>query len=239
MVFRHLAVYALILGLAACAAPPPPPNGAVPHNVSAPSVKAGDFWEYAVRDAYTKIPYATMRYEVARADADLVTVDVKRNGTRVDTLLFAPGWNPREAPLRNIQRLRFADAFPAYAYPLEPGKTWNSVVKAFDPANGRTYNVHVQAKVMGWERVSVPAGDFDALRIRRYIFAGNAQWFETQEEIMEWDWYVPALGAVVRSEGRSQHMDHSRTEGGGGDGGGMPLIVRGDWLIADLVASSR
>lgn len=227
------------LTLLGCAAPTLPPKGPVPSSVAAPQVKVGDFWEYAVRDAYTQLPFGTYRYEVTRVDGQGVAVDVKRNGALIDTFFYAPDWNPREMPLRNVQRLRFQTPFPAYPYPLEPGKTWHTVVKAFDPANGKTYNVHVQGKVMGWERVNVPAGEFDALRVRRYIFAGNAEWFQSQEEIIEHDWYVPSVGRSVREEGKSQHVDHSRSEGGAGDGGGMPMIVRGDWLIADLVRFSR
>ena len=70
------------------------------------------------------------------------------------------------------------------------------------------------------------------------MFAGNPGWFTSQEEIDETDWYAPALGRSVRSEGSSEHFDSSR--GGGDDGGGeYPMRVRGDWLVAELVRYSR
>ena len=47
------------------------------------------------------------------------------------------------------------------------------MVRATDLATGKTYRVHVQARVTGWERVRVPAGEFDALRVQRYVYAGN------------------------------------------------------------------
>ena len=43
----------------------------------------------------------------------------------------------------------------------------------------------------------MPAGEFDALRIQREVFAGNSNAFTTQEEITETDWYVPALRRPV------------------------------------------
>jgi hypothetical protein len=44
------------------------------------------------------------------------------------------------------------------------------------------------------------------------------------------DWYAPAVGYMVMSEGNSSHIDTSRS----GGGRGRPLRVRGDWLIAEL-----
>jgi hypothetical protein len=94
--------------------------------------------------------------------------------------------------------------------------------------------VHVQARVTGWERVRVPAGEFDALRVQRYVYAGNNEYFRTQEEISQVDWYAPAVRNVVRSEGSSSHIDTSRS----GGGRGRPLRVRGDWLVYELASFS-
>jgi hypothetical protein len=96
--------------------------------------------------------------------------------------------------------------------------------------------VHTRGKVVGWERVRIPAGEFDALKVRRYVYAGNSDARRTQEEIVETDWYVPAIRKAAVMEGSSQHFDNSR---GGGDGGGeYPERIRGDWLRAELVRYS-
>jgi hypothetical protein len=95
--------------------------------------------------------------------------------------------------------------------------------------------VHVHANVGGWHRVRVPAGEFDALEVRRYVYAGNAEFFRLQEEIVQRDWYAPLVGYVAVSEGNSSHVDTSRS----GGGRGRPLLVRGDWLIAELVRYSN
>jgi hypothetical protein len=230
------AVIALIVLLfAGCAAAPPPPRDA-PSQVSQPQVKVGDFWEYRVRDAYTGFDRGTYRYEVTRVEMDAVTVDFSHDAVLMDTYVYTRGWNGIEHALPNLQRFRFEPAFPALVYPLEPGRTWRSVVRARDPATGRTYRTHVHGHVVGWERVKVPAGEFDALRIQRQVFAGNAEYFKTQEEIMETEWYVPEIRRSVRSQASSQHFDTSM--GGGDEGGEYPLRIRGDWLIAELVRHS-
>lgn len=224
--------------LAGCAtapepAPPQTPPPGVPL-IAAPAVQAGQYWEYAVRDAYTGLPKGLYRYGVARVDAGRYTVDVSHDGRRVDAHVYATGWNGIEHPLTNIQRFRFDPPFPAYDFPLYPGKTWRRVVRSTDPATGRTYSTHVHATVSGWRRLRVPAGEFDALEVRRSVYAGNAEFFNTQEEIVQIDWYAPSVGYVVASESNSSHIDTSRS----GGGRGRPLRVRGDWLIAELVRHS-
>jgi hypothetical protein len=218
-----------------CAAPEPqgPPPGAA--TAPAPAVKQGAYWEYAVRDAYTGIPRGLYRYTVSRADADRVVVEVTRDGERIDTRLYTPDWRGLEHPLRNLQRLRYAPPYPAYVFPLYPGRSWRSVVSATDPETGKSYRTHVRATVGAWRRIKVPAGEYDALEVRRQVYAGNAEFFRLQDEIVETDWYAPAIGQAVASEGTSSHIDTSRGGGGRND---PPLRVRGEALIAELVRHS-
>jgi hypothetical protein len=202
--------------------------------VPAPTIRTGQFWEYAVRDAYTGFPRGAYRYTVVQSDGNRIVVDVTRDGERVDTYIYAPGWNGVELPLTNLQRFRFDPPFPAFEFPLYPGKRWRRIVRATDPATGKTYSVHVHTNVGGWRRIKVPAGEFDALEVRRYVYAGNQNSFNLQEEIMQRDWYSPAVGYVVMAESNSSHIDTSRS----GGGRGRPLRVRGDWLVAELVRYS-
>jgi len=234
---RLIGVIAAIGVLSGCATESTYVPATAPSTVAPAQVKVGDFWEYAVRDAYTGFERGLHRYEVSHVEPGRVVVDVSRDGQRLDTAIYSAGWNGLEHPLSNLQRFRYSPAFPAYAYPLEPGKTWYTVVDATDPVTRQTYKVHTQGKVLGWERITVPAGEFDALKVQRYVFAGNSNAVKTQEAIAETDWYVPALRRAARTQASSEHFDNSR---GGGDGGGeYPLRVRGDWLIAELVRYSH
>ena len=220
-----------------CAAPVHYQPKDAPVSVAPAAVQVGDYWEYAVRDAYTGFDRGIHRVQVKSVSDDRWTVDVTRNGEPVDSFVYRTGWNGLEHPLPNIGRFRFDPAFPAYEYPLSPGKSWYRVITAIDPDNGARYRMHTHSRVAGWERIRVPAGEFDALRIERQIFAGNGTGFKSQETIRETDWYVPALGQVARSEASSEHFDDSRS---GGDGDGeYPLRIRGDWLVAELVRHSR
>lgn len=235
---RSFACLVMLACLAGCAATLSYMPANAPASVVSPAVSVGDYWEYAVRDGYTQLPRGNYRYEVTRTDDQGVIVQLTHEGLLMDTLVYAPGWNGRELPLTNTQRFRYEPTYPAYDYPLAPGKTWRRIVRSTDVTTGRTYNTHVLAKVLGWERVSVPAGEFDALKIARQVFAGNSEGFTSQEEIEETDWYVPGVRRAVRMQSRSQHFDTSR--GGGDEGGGeYPMRIRGDFLIGELIGYRR
>jgi hypothetical protein len=221
--------FALITSCAYAPPEPPPPGVA---SIPAPVVKQGEFWEYAVRDAYTGAPRGLYRYTVKGAGADAIVVEVTRDGQPFDTYRYTPGWQGLEHPLRNLQRFRYTPAYPAYVFPLYPGQSWRVAINSTDAATGRTYRTHIHATVGGWRRIKVPAGEFDAIAVRRYVYAGNAEFFRLQEEIVETDWYAPAVSNAVLSEGTSSHIDTSRGGGGRND---PPLRVRGDWLVAELV----
>lgn len=235
---RHLLLVSLLALLTTgCASAPsgaPSPDLAA---IAPASVQVGDFWEYRVRDVYTGFDRGRVRYEVVQADADRMTVEILRDGQPSVPALYTQGWGGIEHTLTNLPRFRFQPPFPAYGYPLAPGRRWYAVVNAMNPVTRETYRVHTRGRVVGWERIRVPAGEFDALRIERDVFAGNSTAVRSQEEIHETEWYVPALGRPVRMRAFSQHFDSSR---GGGDGGGeYPLRIGGDWLVSELVSHSR
>ena len=228
----------LLALLCACASPLPatPPAGQSP-TVDAPQSRAGDTWHYAVRDGYTKLARGVLEYQIDTIAEDTITVTL-RHGAQTSAERYARDWSWRERPMTNLQNFRYEPAYPALPFPLVAGKTWRAYVKATDPATGRTNRVRIDGEVLGWERVKVPAGHYDALKIRRLVYAGNFDYFRSEERIMETDWYAPAAGLVVRSEGASEYMDSSRGCGGD-DMHAECLTIKNDWRVMELVKHQR
>ena len=82
---------------------------------------------------------------------------------------------------------------------------------------------------MGNERISVPAGEFDTIKVRRFVYPGDTYFTQTETRITEVDWYAPALGRPVRTERKSEWLDVSQcTEQDGCD-------FRGNWDVIELV----
>lgn len=235
---------ALVLLLGGCAAPlsQVPPSG-MPAAVPAPQVTVGDAWTYRVHDGFTKIPREDQRHQVTRVGAD--RIEVTGPVERSDGIqLYDREWNWLRRPATNLQTFEYSPAYQAFAFPLAPGKRWRSRVMATDPADGRRFPVRIDGAVLGWERVKVPAGEFDTLKIERTVYIEYSEpAVRGRSIIREFEWYAPAVKQSVRRETSSKYLSYSaggasdsgfvRVRGGDRDDSG-PRYVLDDWLVYEL-----
>ena len=245
---QSMLVSAALLLVSGCATQlsPTPPAG-MPAQVMAAGFQAGSHWRYAVRDGYTHLPRGTVEYRVSAVKGDTVTVEVLTDG-RESTEVYTGDGNWLRRPATNMQEFTYSPAYPAFAFPLAPGKRWVSRVTATDPADGRRFPARIEGAVLGWERIRVPAGEFDALRVQRHVFLDYFQQnVRGQSVIEESEWFAPALNHVVRRETNSRYLSYIysgsrpgllRVRGGGRNDGTSPTFVRDDWLIYELVSYS-
>ncbi len=243
---RHLLAVAAVATCAACAGTPPGTPLQSSATATAPSVAAGDTWTYRVRDAYTGLERGDRHYRVTEAGNGRIQVAVSREGAAVETQVFDREWNWLKHPATHLQSFDYSPAYPAFSFPLAPGKTWSARLTATDPANGWRFPLTVDGTVLGWERIRVPAGEFDALKIRRVVFLEYLDPIRGRSEIVEHEWYAPAVKQSVRREATARYL--SFLYGGGGSAGflqvgskskdGGPRFVRDDWLISELVSYS-
>jgi hypothetical protein len=222
----------------------------MPAQAQTPELRLGSEWRYAVRDGFTGLPRGTVEYRVSAVQGNTVTVEVLHEG-RESAELYTREGNWLRRPATNMQVFSFDPAYPAFSFPLTAGKTWKSRVTATDPADGRRFPALVEGTVLGWERVRVPAGEFDALKVRRNVFLDYWQLgVRGQSIIQEDEWYAPGLKQVVRREASSQYLSYIQVRsrdgfvlvrgGGGRDGdGGGPRYIQDDWLIYELVSHSQ
>ena len=209
--------------------------------VAAAAPAAGDTYVYRLSNGYNREVRGQIQYRIDKIDADRITVAVTTDTPSLGaarTEVYAKDGNGLRHPLVNHDFLRdyeFAPAYPAYVFPLDPGKSWSVRVTAVDPATGRRNSVRVDGEVLGSERITVPAGAFDTIKVRRYVYAGDWEGFRHETNITEIDWYAPVLGRPVRTESKSEYLDTSRATGGGILGG---PIIHGDWTVLELAAAS-
>jgi len=169
--------------------------------IAAPAVAVGDNWTYQHTDVWKNAPGNLDRTEVTAVDDSGILADVKRadSGALLMQQRFSRDMNPRDHG-----RMHFEPGFARYAFPLEVGKEWKSTADAENPAAGKRWRVQFEGKVLGWEKIQVPAGEFDALKIAVVGYyqseevnrrGGNGQLNETV-------WYAPAVNNFVRLEYR-------------------------------------
>ena len=172
---------------------PVAPDG-LPRDLAAPALQVGDEWQYARRSALTglSIDQARVRVTAVGREGYAVAEDWRTAGpvaARFD---------------RNLNPLRSGDwvyepAYPRFSFPLAIGKAWNGEVVASEVPARRYARLRqrLKANVRGWERVTVAAGTFTALRIDLAINwndTDNAQvWGSSAETV----WYAAEVRNAV------------------------------------------
>jgi hypothetical protein len=200
---------------------------------AAPAV--GDTAVYRLVNGYNRQVRGHLENRVDKVDASSITVTVTPDsphaGSGVTKLFTRDGnWlrHPVESHGTKVM-YKFTTAYPAYVYPLEPGQAWSVRVNASVVGERKTRSVRIDGKVLQAERIRVPAGEFDTVKIRRLVYPGDPNYDQMETQIIEFEWYSPELKRAVRLERRSEWIDPGRC--------GMitGCDFHGDWDILELV----
>ncbi len=175
-----LAVFTAILG--GCAAPGPQVDGWV-----APRVGAS--WEIAQRNtgSYGK----DVRLRMTRGDTTWKGMPaVALSNSLGMTLVAEPAGGKWLAMVgRDGKPAVSFDPPLGWDYPLKVGKTWSGLQRLTMHATGKTLEYELSCSIPAFEKVTVPAGTFEAFRIHCKSSIGNDETF----------WTNPALGTFVKT----------------------------------------
>jgi hypothetical protein len=179
--------------------------------IEAPKFVPGESWEFSEREGYSRLELRTWRAEVAASNAGETRLTVVggrpgAEGTREERVFSAAG-------VLETGRLNdgvfgtFRPGLHLLPFPLMEGKTWSQSVRRTDPSTGTERTVTVRGRVIGWETVKVPAGEFRALKIERAMGLGDHGTFRTETRRLEYEWYVPELKSAARIEIWEEYWD--------------------------------
>lgn len=198
---RFLALAAGVPVLGACATPPlrqaaitPVPASTQPARVPAPVLTVGNRWAYTVRSGLNGVVQDTVSMQVTAADVLGYTVEETWRSIGPVAARYDRDLNALRT--RNIVN---EPAFPRYRFPLSVGQTWTATLRTERLPVERygRWREEMQARVAGWEQITVPAGTFVALRIDIQITSHNLDsaqiWGNTAETV----WHVPAIRNVA------------------------------------------
>lgn len=174
----------------------------VPERVEKPAFKVGDYWVYNkldgsngkrldVRtDAIAKLEASGYRVSKAEGYGTFLTTEVRNN----DFNMFRT---------EGKDYLHTAKpAYPNYVFPLYIGKSWKQKVEqAWSTAADVSIVIDMETRVVGWEMVTVPAGNFIALKIESGgWYAGKNLGGGWTGKIKETIWFAPEVRNIVRHE---------------------------------------
>lgn len=204
-------------------------SGAV---AAAPNPAVGARWTYRGREGFRWPVVWEETHEVTAAGAGGLTVRVTLKGPTIDIVreekLVAPGMVSTGA-LMDVETRRFAMPLERYRFPLAPGETWNQWVTNFNESLKREGRINRYVRVGGWEKVSTPAGEFDAIRMRVFMRLDDEEFWRYPTTCNYLIWYAPSVGAPVREEKEAEY----RERGDEMDGQGA---VRAQHTVLELVS---
>jgi len=194
--FRSTALCARMLALALMASP------ALAQRAAQPEVRVGDQWQFAV---YYSVPSAVPNRTWTITSFTPAGIAGTENG---EPLLLTPELNVLESPREKHSNPR------VLSFPLEVGKQWRySNDWVFKPkgSNGRAL---VDVTVTGFERVRVPAGEFEAFKlVSKEALSGTSPiGSQYDAETRMTYWYAPAARAIVKAERHNPYLGRSTVE---------------------------
>jgi hypothetical protein len=215
--------------LAGCAGGGSPGPGRV---AEAPAYRVGDRWVYHAEDGFRVKTVWDETHEVVAIGTEGATVRITQKGPTIDVtrteIWPAPGLVKVGAVYDNETR-RFATPLMRLDFPLADGKTWNQRVDNYNEATGKTGNINRWGRVRGWDKVTTPAGTFDAVLMHVIMHLDDDEFWRTATDCNYAVWYAPAVHAIVREEKDAQYLEKS-----GGDD--ARTAIRTQHAVQELVS---
>jgi hypothetical protein len=188
---------ALVLASAA------PVSAADPPSAPQPTLKVGDRWVYDVKSGVglTMTTYQETR-EVTAVDASGIKVKVTgktadgKDFTRVDDLA-SPGELRSGAPCFD-EAYRFQTPLQRVTFPIVPGERSAKWVDVVTEPGGMKGQFNYYFHTLNWDKQTVPAGSFDAIRIDVLMMLDDATAFRNGTTCNFIYWYSPTVRGTVR-----------------------------------------
>ena len=185
----------------------------------APAYRVGDRWTYRVQDGFLAPERWEETHAISALGTDGISARITQRGPSRDVaraeLWSAPGLVKIGAVLDDETR-RFVTALERYRFPLAAGQSWSQFVDNYNETTKAPGQINRYVRVRGWEKVTTPAGTFDALAMHVVMHLDDEEFWRFATECNYTVWYAPAVRGVVRAEKRAQYLEKGRNYDSGG-----------------------
>lgn len=178
--------------------PSPAPVSRPSDSIDLPVLSVGDCYVFDVENVSdSKLNYTLIR-TITAIDGSRITVEThneqyfRKRKTFYDLNL---GYLGSESADKDV--ISFSPPLKYFDFPLTVGKKWTAASVETAQKTGRKRYFTIHGTIEGWEKVKVPAGEFDALKIILKTDIKDGDTVSTGTDI---SWYVPSLHRSVRTE---------------------------------------
>jgi hypothetical protein len=184
-----------------------------------PAYRVGDRWTYRVQDGFRSPERWEETHSITAIGTEGISARITQKGPSRDVaraeLWSAPGLVKIGAVFDNETR-RFVTPLERYRFPLAAGQSWSQFVDNFNETTKATGQINHYVRVRGWEKVTTPAGTFDALAMHVVMHLDDEEFWRYATQSNYTVWYAPAVRGVVRAERRAEYRERgSRFDLGG------------------------
>ena len=180
-----------------------PVSAADPPSAPRPTLLVGDRWVYNVTSGIglTKTTYQETR-EVTTVDAG--GIKIKVTGKTVDGKDFTRVEDvPQAGELRSgapciDQAYRFQTPLQRVVFPIVPGERSSKWVDVVSEPGGVKGQFNYYFHTLNWDKQTVPAGSYDAIRVDVLMMLDDATAFRHGTMCNFIYWYSPAVRGTVR-----------------------------------------
>ncbi len=179
-------------------APVSTPAAVTDKPVVAPKIRIGDSYTFEAENvSNSKLSYVATREVTAIEDNRLTMVTTNAKSGSERTTYYDRTWGYLGSGSSDNNGVSFSPALKYLDFPLSPGKKWTAQSTETDKKTGHQRQHTIIGMVEGWEKVQVPAGEFEALKIVLKTEVKDGDKVSPGSDV---SWYVPALRRSVKSE---------------------------------------
>lgn len=209
---------ALVAGCATTAAPAIP----APPSVPPARVQRGDRWAYDEINLYNRLPVGRHSVQVVQ-DQGTIVLERRFGENQVTREEYSRAWDVISEPTYDILQ-RFEQPIALIPAQLTPGTRFsNSGYYRTEIVSQRLFWSEI-GRVIGWQRIEVPAGSFDAALIERRIRFEHSDYARSFSTRLDRIWYAPSINRWVQREWTGQFLWGGRPRSPG----------REDWVMSRL-----
>lgn len=164
-------------------------------SVVAPDVHVGNWWRYQTVDGFTNEPSVEFTHRIVDINEREITVQLKNKNVKASELrYYNRDWNSLD-----VGTAKFEPYYPGLKFPMMVGNKWKEQYR-ITATNGKSSTAFMVGSVSALEKVTVPAGVFEAYRIESHADSHLADESADSSQGQKISWYAPAIKNIVRSE---------------------------------------
>lgn len=161
-----------------------------------PDIHTGDLWSWQhINGLVNEKDYTSIEDVVDVSDKEVQT-RIRRKGRSGSAIaIYSREWNPVD-----VVSARYDANLKKFDFPLQVGKKWDGTADKMLFSNGKHGKFFLKGEVLAFEKITVPAGTFDAYKILLTLDAIGTDEDANIGHTVETYWYAPSVKREVKIE---------------------------------------